>query len=273
MKTHTSKALGVSAAIAAIAVSLPLAITAQADPPPPEPSAVKPPPDPQGPGCDPIKADLATAGLTWTNLDRMPVGEALAKIPSLSTFSSAISGGLNPAVNIVPVLENGPYVVFAPTNDAFAKLEPAQVEALKTDPAALTSLDYYHVFLGLLGPDDVQGTGPPSRAPRSRSTARAATSRSTTPPRSSAAASRPTTPGSTSSTPCSTPDRAPQPRKPRAPVRRPSTSTTTTTTTTTTSSAAPAPAPAPPRRASQLQTRFGRGSFGSRTKPRPSRWG
>ena len=160
MKTRTSKALGVSAAIAAIAVSLPLAITAQADPPPPEPSAVKPPPDPQGPGCDPIKADLASAGLTWTNLDRMPVGAALAKIPSLSTFSSAISGGFNPAVNIVPVLENGPYVVFAPTNDAFAALEPAQVEALKTDPAALASLDYYHVFLGLLGNDDLKGTRP-----------------------------------------------------------------------------------------------------------------
>ncbi|WP_319454386.1 MULTISPECIES: fasciclin domain-containing protein [unclassified Mycobacterium] len=160
MKTRTSKTLGVSAAIAAIAVSLPLAITAQADPPPPEPTAIKPPPDPQGPGCDPIKADLATAGLTWTNLDTMPVGAALAKIPAISTFTAAVSGGLNPAVNIVPVLENGPYVVFAPTNDAFAALDPAQLEALKADPAALTSLDYYHVFLGLLANDDVQGTRP-----------------------------------------------------------------------------------------------------------------
>jgi uncharacterized surface protein with fasciclin (FAS1) repeats len=160
VKTRTSKALGVSAAIAAIAVSLPLAITAQADPPPPEPVAVKPPPDPQGPGCDPIKADLATAGLNWTSLDNMPVGAALAKIPSISTFTAAVSGGLNPAVNIVPVLENGPYVVFAPTNDAFAALDPAQLEALKADPAALTSLDYYHVFLGLLANDDVQGTRP-----------------------------------------------------------------------------------------------------------------
>lgn len=160
VKTRTSKALGVSAAIAAIAISLPLAITAQADPPPPEPTAIKPPPDPQGPGCDPIKADLATAGLTWTNLDTMPVGAALAKIPSISTFTAAVSGGLNPAVNIVPVLENGPYVVFAPTNDAFAALDPAQLEALKADPAALTSLDYYHVFLGLLANDDVQGTRP-----------------------------------------------------------------------------------------------------------------
>ena len=71
-----------------------------------------------------------------------------------------ISGGANPAVNIVPVLDNGPYVVFAPTNEAFAALPPAQLDALKADPAALSKLDYYHVFLGLLGPDDVKGQRP-----------------------------------------------------------------------------------------------------------------
>jgi uncharacterized surface protein with fasciclin (FAS1) repeats len=31
---------------------------------------------------------------------------------------------------------------------------------LKADPAALTKLDYYHVFLGLLGPEDVHGQRP-----------------------------------------------------------------------------------------------------------------
>jgi uncharacterized surface protein with fasciclin (FAS1) repeats len=160
VKTRTSRAIGISAAVAALAVSLPLAITAQADPPPPEPTAVKPPPDPQG-DCDPLRKELAAAGTTTlADLNRLPIGQALAKIPSLSTFTSAISGGLNPAVNIVPVLENGPYVVFAPTNDAFAKLDPAQLDALKADPVTLTKLDYYHVFLGLLGPDDVQGQRP-----------------------------------------------------------------------------------------------------------------
>ena len=162
MKTRTSKTLGVSAAIAAIAVSalsLPMAITAQADPPPPEPVAVKPPPDPQG-DCDPVRKELAPTGVTLADLDKLPVGAALSKIPSLSTFTSAISGGFNPEVNIVPVLENGPYVVFAPTNDAFAALEPAQLDALKADPAARFKLDYYHVFLGLLGPGDVAGQRP-----------------------------------------------------------------------------------------------------------------
>lgn len=160
MKTRTSRALGLSAAIAAIGVSVPLAITAQADPPAPTTTAeVKPPPDPQG-NCDPVRSELATTGTTLTTLDTLPVGQALAKIPSLSTFTSAINGGLNPAVNIVSVLENGPYVIFAPNNDAFAKLDPAQLETLKTDPAALSKVDYYHVFLGLLGPGDVAGQRP-----------------------------------------------------------------------------------------------------------------
>ena len=96
----------------------------------------------------------------WKALNDVPVSQALASIPDISTFNSAVSGGLNPAVNITSVLDNGPYVVFAPTNEAFAALEPAKLDALKTDPAALTKLDYYHVFLGLLGPEDVHGQRP-----------------------------------------------------------------------------------------------------------------
>jgi len=159
VKTRTSRAIGVSAAIAAIALSLPLAVNAQADPDPAPTIEVKPPPDPQG-NCDPIKAELTAGGNSLVTINKLPVGQALSKIPSISTFYSAISGGLNPEVNIVPVLENGPYVVFAPTNDAFAALEPGQLDAIKADPAALYKLDYYHVFLGLLGPDDLQGQRP-----------------------------------------------------------------------------------------------------------------
>jgi uncharacterized surface protein with fasciclin (FAS1) repeats len=51
-------------------------------------------------------------------------------------------------------------VVFAPSNEAFAAMEPGQLDAIKADPAALAKLDYYHVFLGLLGPDDVHGQRP-----------------------------------------------------------------------------------------------------------------
>ena len=158
MKTHTSKAIGAAAGIAAIALSVPLAVTAYAEPTPtPTPTVpVAPVPDPQGSGCDAFKQSLPT----FKDLDKQPVSTALASIPDISTFNTLISGGANPAVNLVSMLDNGPYVVFAPTNEAFAALPPEQLDALKADPAALTKLDYYHVFLGLLGPDDVKGQRP-----------------------------------------------------------------------------------------------------------------
>ena len=152
-----TKTLGVAAAVAAIAASLPLAVTAYADPTPTTTAApVVEIPDPQGSGCDAFKKAMPS----WKDLATQPTGEVLASIPDISTFNAALSGGLNPAVNIVPVLDNGPYVIFAPTNDAFAAMDPAKLEALKADPAALTSFDYYHAFLGLLGPDDVKGQRP-----------------------------------------------------------------------------------------------------------------
>jgi uncharacterized surface protein with fasciclin (FAS1) repeats len=157
VKTRASKALGAAAGIAAIAASLPLAITANADDPTPTPTVpVAPIPDPQGSGCDAFKTALPN----WKDFNSQPIGKVLAGIPDISTFNSLISGQANPAVNIVPVLEGGPYVVFAPTNDAFAAMEPGQLDAIKADPAALYKLDYYHAFLGLLGPDDVKGQRP-----------------------------------------------------------------------------------------------------------------
>lgn len=154
MKTLT-KTMGAAMGVAAIAVSLPLSVNAYADPPA-QPTPIETPlPNLEG-DCDPFRA----ANPTWKTFIDQPVSQVLAEIPDISTFSSAISGGLNPAVNVAPVLDNGPYVVFAPTNEAFAKLPAGQLDALKNNPAALTDLDFYHVFLGLLGPGDVKGQRP-----------------------------------------------------------------------------------------------------------------
>ncbi len=155
MKTRTPKAIAAATGIVAIALSVPLAVNAYAQPST-EPAPPLEIPDPQGPGCDAFK----TAVPNYKSLVNSPVGAALQSIPDVSTFYSAISGGFNPAVNIVGVLENGPYVVFAPTNEAFAALPPAQLDALKADPAALSDLVYYHEFLGLLGNEDVKGQRP-----------------------------------------------------------------------------------------------------------------
>jgi uncharacterized surface protein with fasciclin (FAS1) repeats len=95
-------------------------------------------PDPQGPGCDAYRK--ANPAGTPGSIESMAVqtgSQALASNPELSTFSDAISGKLNPAINIVNVLDGGPYVVFAPTNAAFAKLDAATLNTLKTDPVVL----------------------------------------------------------------------------------------------------------------------------------------
>jgi uncharacterized surface protein with fasciclin (FAS1) repeats len=161
--TTRMKTLGVAAAITAIAFSIPTAVTASADDPTPTPTTavstpVAPIPDPQGPGCDAYKASLPAGGATA--VAKLSASQAIANNPDLKTFNAAISGQLNPAVNVVSVLDNGPYIVFAPTDEAFAKLDPAQLDALKADPAALTSLVYYHMVLGLLGADEVHGKFP-----------------------------------------------------------------------------------------------------------------
>lgn len=149
-----TKTLGVAAAFTAIAMSIPTAI-AYGDP---EPAPVVVDiPDPQGSGCDAIKAELPEGTTSFDGFAKQPASVAIAGIPGLSTYSAAISGGLNPEVNIAPVLDNGPYVVFAPSDEAFAALPPEQLDALKADPAALTSVLYYHQALGFLGPDDVHG--------------------------------------------------------------------------------------------------------------------
>ncbi len=179
MSTRT-KTLGVAAAIAAIAVAIPTSIQAYAEPTttPVEPA---PPattatatatatdtgtptstkvPDPQGPGCDDYRKQVPTGAGSIESMALQTGSEAIASNPDLSTFSAAISGKLNPDINIVSVLDGGPYVVFAPTDAAFAKLDAATLETLKTDPVVLLPTLFYHMVLGYLGPNDVQGTMP-----------------------------------------------------------------------------------------------------------------
>jgi uncharacterized surface protein with fasciclin (FAS1) repeats len=53
------------------------------------------------------------------------------------------------AAGLVDTLNSaGPFTVFAPTNDAFAKLPAGTVEALLADKAALTNILLYHVAAG-----------------------------------------------------------------------------------------------------------------------------
>ena len=48
--------------------------------------------------------------------------------------------------------------MFAPTDDAFKKIDPATIETLKTDAPLPTSILTYHVIAGRLSPAQVVGT-------------------------------------------------------------------------------------------------------------------
>jgi uncharacterized surface protein with fasciclin (FAS1) repeats len=160
VKTRASTMFGLVAAVAAIAFAVPVAVTAHGDPPQ-EPTTTTaqgaPPPNPEGPGCSAYTQQVPTGKGSITGMASESVTDAVANNPLLTTFNSAISGQLNPKVNLVDTLNSGNHIVFAPVDEAFADLPPEQLNALKADPAALGNLLNYHVVLGLLGPGDVHG--------------------------------------------------------------------------------------------------------------------
>jgi len=111
-----------------------------------------------GPGCAAYAQQVPMGPGSVGELAKVPVATAAANSPVLTTLAAALSGGLNPQVNLVNTLNSGQFTVFAPTNDAFAKLDAATIDKLKTDSALLTSILTYHVVSGQAGPDAVVGT-------------------------------------------------------------------------------------------------------------------
>ena len=144
MKTKTSMAATcVTAALMACGVAL--APTASAT-------------DLVGPGCADYAAANPTGPGSVQGMSQVPVTQAAAANPMLTTLTSAVSGQLNPQVNLVDTLNSGQYTVFAPTDAAFGKLPPATVEQLKTDSGLLTRILTYHVVNGQASPNQVIGT-------------------------------------------------------------------------------------------------------------------
>ena len=59
-----------------------------------------------------------------------PVAVAASNNPLLKTLTAAVSGKLNPDVNLVDTLNGDEFTVFAPVDDAFAKLPAKTVKSL-----------------------------------------------------------------------------------------------------------------------------------------------
>ena len=111
-----------------------------------------------GTGCAAYAEQVPSGPGSVTGMAQDPVAVAASNNPMLKTLTQALSGQLNPNVNLVETLNSNPALtVFAPTDDAFAKIDAATLETLKTDSDLLTSILTYHVVEGQAAPTSVAG--------------------------------------------------------------------------------------------------------------------
>ncbi|GIZ97180.1 cell surface glycolipoprotein MPT83 [Tsukamurella sp. TY48] len=110
-----------------------------------------------GAGCADYAAQNPSGPGSVAGMAADPVVTAASNNPMLTTLTSALSGKLNPKVNLVDTLNNGQFTVFAPTDAAFAKIPAETIEKLKVDDALLTKILTYHVVPGQLAPAQVAG--------------------------------------------------------------------------------------------------------------------
>jgi uncharacterized surface protein with fasciclin (FAS1) repeats len=108
-------------------------------------SPATPAPAPFGRAC----AGLPSSGPgSPTELAELPVATAAAQTPALSTLVTAVT-----KAGLVDTLNNAQNItVFAPVNDAFAKIPQATLNQVLTDQQALTNILKYHVVGQRTGP-------------------------------------------------------------------------------------------------------------------------
>jgi len=110
-----------------------------------------------GPGCADYAKQVPSGAGSVSGMAADPVAVAASNNPLLTTLVSAVSGKLNPKVNLVSTLNGAEFTVFAPVDSAFAKIDAATIEKLKTDDALLTKILTYHVVPGQITPDKIAG--------------------------------------------------------------------------------------------------------------------
>jgi uncharacterized surface protein with fasciclin (FAS1) repeats len=106
---------------------------------------------PFGAGC----ASVPTSGKgSFDGMSQDPVATAASNNPLLSTLVTAVQ-----KAGLVDTLNNAQGItVFAPTNDAFAKIDPATLNKVLADKTMLTAILTEHVVGQNLTPDKLAGT-------------------------------------------------------------------------------------------------------------------
>ena len=117
--------------------------------------------DPVGPGCADYAAQVPDGAGSVAGMAQANVTTAASNNPLLTQLVAAVSGQLNPDVNLVDTLNSGEFTVFAPVDSAFAALPADTVATLKTPEGAstLTSVLTYHVVAGKMTPQDLLDAG------------------------------------------------------------------------------------------------------------------
>jgi uncharacterized surface protein with fasciclin (FAS1) repeats len=110
-----------------------------------------------GAGCaDYAKAVPDGAG-SVEGMAQDPVAVAASNNPLLKTLTAAVSGKLNPDVNLVDTLNGDEFTVFAPVDEAFAAVPKKTVTTLSKDADLLSTVLTYHVVPGKIAPGDITG--------------------------------------------------------------------------------------------------------------------
>jgi uncharacterized surface protein with fasciclin (FAS1) repeats len=106
-----------------------------------------------GAGCAAVPTDPSNKG-SFEAMAQVPVATAASGNPLLSTLVTAVKqAGLVDSLNTAPAI-----TVFAPTNDAFAKIPAATLKKVLADKKMLSSILTFHVVGEKLAPADLAGT-------------------------------------------------------------------------------------------------------------------
>ena len=104
-----------------------------------------------GPGCSAVPA---SGDGSFNGMATAPVASAASANPLLKTLVAAVTkAGLVDTLNSADAL-----TVFAPTDDAFAKIPSADLNKVLADKATLTKILTHHVVGGKLDPTSIDGS-------------------------------------------------------------------------------------------------------------------
>ena len=110
-----------------------------------------------GAACDDYAEEVPDGDGSVDGMAQDPVATAASNNPMLTTLTSAVSGELNPEVDLVDTLNGDEFTVLAPVDEAFEAVPEEDLEALGADADALTDVLTYHVIPGQMSPDEIEG--------------------------------------------------------------------------------------------------------------------